>query len=623
MPSRLDDPVGPGCGWAFTGQVGPPYDATAEAVAAQGRVAQAQLDLSVAQQAWQANVVQYWSQVADYTTQADAYSAYAAAVRKVAVAWDRITAERTAYAAAVDTYNAAAAAREQFLLDQAAAQTDYDTAVALCGGVSPSTTPSPSALALVDRPVGRSARRRCRRSSARSRRPCRRCPRPRPTPARPADPRRATGAAQIRETVGVPDRDRSSDLGFSAALNTRSRGIDTFGMVVRISLATTVSYLLAHAVSGSALPVFAPITTLFVVQSSPFSTLGMTAQRVLGTGLGVLVATVYVSWVPITWWSVFLALVTSLLIARMLPTGLVGQLQIPVATVFVLALGPGDLAVDLWRVADVVLGGLVGVAAVFVFPPRPRLTQAQAALTAYAGELTAFLREMATEPGTHASPLPKDTRHAFIGTSRHLRTTAGTTRDAVAHALESALFNVRARGVSDDLDLLERELHWLTRIAIQSRALSGAIDRLYDRAGVAPALPVHLMRGLMAALADLVDAVARDGVDEDAHAISDAMADDVRLAVEITAGSVDVVEALGSLSLLGRIEQLRDIAVTGPIPLDEVESAPDDDLRRPGDRRRPTATRAADGRPPRPSTQRRRLDAPDRRRPQPPPPDGS
>ena len=380
----------------------------------------------------------------------------------------------------------------------------------------------------------------------------------------------------------MPDRDRRSDLGFSAALNTRSRGIDTFGMVVRISLATTVSYLLAHAVSGSALPVFAPITTLFVVQSSPFSTLGMTAQRVLGTGLGVLVATVYVSWVPITWWSVFLALVTSLLIARMLPTGLVGQLQIPVATVFVLALGPGDLSVDLWRVADVVLGGLVGVAAVFVFPPRPRLAQAHAALASYAGELTAFLREMATEPGTHTAPLPEDTRHAFIGTSRRLRTTAGATREAVAHALESALFNVRARGVSDELDLLERELHWLTRIAIQSRALSGAIDRLYDRAGVAPALPVHLMRGLMAALADLVEAVARDGIDEDAHAISDAMADDVRLAVEITAGSVDVVEALGSLSLLGRIEQLRDIAVTGPIPLDEVESAPDDATTRTG-----------------------------------------
>jgi hypothetical protein len=134
--------------------------------------------------------------------------------------------------------------------------------------------------------------------------------------------------------------------------------------------------------------------------------------------------------------------------------------------------------------------------------------------------------------------------------------------------------------------MLERELRWLTRLAIQSRSLSGAVDRLYDRAGVAPALPVHMLSGLMSGLADLVDVVARDGVDEDAHAISDAMADDVRLAVEVTAGSVDVVEALGSLTVLGRIEQLRDIAVAGPVPLDEVHQdaeTQDDDVTSPDD----------------------------------------
>jgi hypothetical protein len=161
---------------------------------------------------------------------------------------------------------------------------------------------------------------------------------------------------------------------------------------------------------------------------------------------------------------------------------------------------------------------------------------------------------------------------------------AGTARDAVGHALESARLNVRARGVEHELDMLERELRWLTRLAIQSRSLSGAVDRLYDRAGVAPALPVPMFSGLLTGLADLVDAVARDGLDETphekgAHALGDAMADDVRLAVEVTAGSVDVVEALGSLTVLGRIEQLREIAVAGPVPLDEVhhDAGPQDD----------------------------------------------
>jgi len=145
VPSRLDDPVGPGCGWAFTGQSAPPFDAGTEAVTAQGRVAQATEDLAAAQQAWQASVVTYWQAVADYTAQVTAYTAYAAGVRDVARAWDRISALRTAYADAVTAYNAAVAAREQFLLDQAAAQTAYDNAVAVCAAISPSATPTDTA----------------------------------------------------------------------------------------------------------------------------------------------------------------------------------------------------------------------------------------------------------------------------------------------------------------------------------------------------------------------------------------------------------------------------------------------------------------------------------------------
>jgi hypothetical protein len=75
-------------------------------------------------------------------------------VRDVARAWDGITAARQAYADAVTAYNAAMAAREQFFLDQAAAQAAYDNAVAACQAItptptltdtaSPTSTPSPT-----------------------------------------------------------------------------------------------------------------------------------------------------------------------------------------------------------------------------------------------------------------------------------------------------------------------------------------------------------------------------------------------------------------------------------------------------------------------------------------------
>ena len=145
VPSRLDDPVGPGCGWAFTGQVAPPYDATTEAQLAQGRVTEAQQTLAAAQQAWQVSIVAYWQSVGDYEAQAAAYVAYEAAVRQVAQAWDVISVQRQAYADAVTAYNLAAAARQQFLLDQAAAQTAYDQAVAACqNGTPPTDAPVPT-----------------------------------------------------------------------------------------------------------------------------------------------------------------------------------------------------------------------------------------------------------------------------------------------------------------------------------------------------------------------------------------------------------------------------------------------------------------------------------------------
>jgi len=139
VPSRVDDPTGPGCGWAFTGQVAPPYDATTESQLALGRVTQAQQALVAAQQAWQVSVVGYWQSVGDYQAQAAAYVAYASAVRQVAQAWDVISGQRQAYADAVTAYNLAAAARQQFLLDQAAAQTAYDQAVAACQTATPPT----------------------------------------------------------------------------------------------------------------------------------------------------------------------------------------------------------------------------------------------------------------------------------------------------------------------------------------------------------------------------------------------------------------------------------------------------------------------------------------------------
>lgn len=142
VPSREPDPTGPGCGWAFTGQVEPPFNAAQEQALADARVAQAQSDLAGLQSLYVADVLTYWQQVPVYEQEASAFAAYVAQVRTVAEAWDRIQKQRDDYDQALADYNAAVQTRTVLLQQQADAQAAYDAAVAACAAATPTPTPT-------------------------------------------------------------------------------------------------------------------------------------------------------------------------------------------------------------------------------------------------------------------------------------------------------------------------------------------------------------------------------------------------------------------------------------------------------------------------------------------------
>jgi hypothetical protein len=142
VPSRAPDPIGPGCGWAFTGQVPPRYDEVQQVALAQGLADQARAALLQAQAQWQSNTLAYWQQVPTYAAQLQDFLAYAAAVRDVALSWDSISAQRDAYDKAVAAYNDALAAQQQFITQQQQAQAAYDAALTACAN-APVYTPLP------------------------------------------------------------------------------------------------------------------------------------------------------------------------------------------------------------------------------------------------------------------------------------------------------------------------------------------------------------------------------------------------------------------------------------------------------------------------------------------------
>lgn len=362
------------------------------------------------------------------------------------------------------------------------------------------------------------------------------------------------------------------DLGVADVLLQRPQGIGSARQAMRIAVAVTVSFVIAQAVSQSEFDLFAPITTLLVVQSSPWTTLGVSIQRIVGTGLGVLVASVFVNLVGLSWWSFLIGVLAALLIARRLPWSLGGQLQIPVAVVFVLALGPGSLQQDLWRVLDVVIGGVIGLAAVFIYPPRPKPAPFEAAMRTYRDAVIGTLRAVGAESAQAGPALGAGVPHEYVAPSRRLRDQADKARTELLRLLEGTQFNLRAGAVSDDLAARALRLRRLSGIGVQVRGIVGAANRMYDRADVDPILSPAEFDAVVRETCDLLEAALgapADDVGGGNHRVVDELDHSLLESIRRTADIVvarreDVADVLSSVSLLGRLDHVRVQAATFP-----------------------------------------------------------
>lgn len=345
----------------------------------------------------------------------------------------------------------------------------------------------------------------------------------------------------------------------SGALKIRPAEIGSYKHIARVAIAATVAWLIATNLSQSTLGIFAPITTLLVVQASPWSTLAISAQRIVGTGLGVLGASVWVNLLGLSWWSFGLGLVISLIVARLLPFSLGGQFQIPIAVIFVMALGPGSMEQDLWRVLDVGIGGVVGIIAVLVWPPKPPLSRYLTTLAQYRDDIYDVLIAIRDESGTDVHSRV----HNYIPKARDLRDGAVTAREQLAQVSQSTHVNLRAGNLRSQIPQLALSLRRLLGFAIQVRGLAGAADALYDRREPAALTPDQLHE-LVDALLDQASAAL--GARGEAIVLagdtgtldSGVLTRDIRdMASSVVAEFGDVSSVLESIALIGRFDFLR------------------------------------------------------------------
>lgn len=354
------------------------------------------------------------------------------------------------------------------------------------------------------------------------------------------------------------------ELRLGDVLQQRNGGLGTPAHVIRLGIAVTVAWLVAVTVSRSSLGIFAPITTLLVLQSSPWSTLGLSLQRILGTGLGVLAASIWVNLVGLSWWSFLIGVIASLFVARMIPWSIAGQIQIPIAVVFVLALGSGSMQQDIWRLLDVVIGGVIGLLAVYLYPAKPKPAEFEAALTRYRDAIVHVLALVGHGNGGDGSTLEPGVNHDYINESRALRGEADSARQALVKLAESSFWNPRGREVAARLDEDARRLRRLGGIGVQVRGIAGAANLLFDR-GVTQALTPERFGELI----DQTVRMARVTLGDDGMPLTQASQESVeRESAELSAAldaaarhvmvhAGDVQAVIDAIALLGRIDHIR------------------------------------------------------------------
>jgi uncharacterized membrane protein YccC len=298
-------------------------------------------------------------------------------------------------------------------------------------------------------------------------------------------------------------RDILPDLRLSDVMQQRPASFRSPWQILRIGVAVTVAWAVGYWVSPSSFGIFAPLTTLLVISSSPWSTFGLSIQRILTTAVGVAAATLWVTLVDVTWWSVLIAMLVSLFVASRLPVSLGARFQIPTAVLFVFALGQATWEQAGWRVFDVVIGGAIGIVAIYLPPPKPHPERFEARLQDYRDHMLALLGSMARELRETATPLEREELHHFIPDSRALRGDAEAARDALIDLVEMVAFNPRGRSARDVIDDDALRLRRLASIGVHVRGLAGAINRDYDRPDLQPALRKNTLADLLDELAGL------------------------------------------------------------------------------------------------------------------------
>jgi hypothetical protein len=282
----------------------------------------------------------------------------------------------------------------------------------------------------------------------------------------------------------------------------RLRGVRTF----KSTLAAMTAYAVALPLSDNPRPVLAPLTALLVVQLTLYETVRRGLLRVLSVVLGVLFAAALSTVVPLTWWSLGLAVAVSLVIGRLFRLG-DDIAEVPISAMLILAVGGSDIAVE-GRIAETVIGAVVGVVVGAAVAPPLYVRPASDAVQDVARATAEVMRRIATEVRSEYSPEQAD---SWLASARGLGRDILRADRVLGTAETSLRYNPRAISRPHAATSLRSGLDAVERAVVSLRGVCRALADLAKGHGEETVYGPDVRAALSDLLADVADAVESYG----------------------------------------------------------------------------------------------------------------
>ncbi len=301
---------------------------------------------------------------------------------------------------------------------------------------------------------------------------------------------------------------------------------------LRSTAAATIAYVVALWLSSEPAPLTAPLTALLVVQVTLYSTLTTGIRRVNAVVAGVLLAIGFSVLVGLSWWSLGLIILASLVVGRMVR---VSEFVPEVAISAMLVLGVTRVADTAWdRVLETVIGAVVGLLFNVVFVPPVWVGTAGESIADLARRMRRLMLRLGEELN---SPVPVEAAAARLHEARRLDHDIADVDAALRQAEDSLRFNPRVKEGMLHRVVLRTGLDTLEICAVVLRVLARTMTDLAKERGGQSLFPPEVGVALEELLSHVADALVSFAVLVTTQTSDAAEAAEGRLAGELEAAA--------------------------------------------------------------------------------------